>query len=94
MAFRRNTYYVYVAVGASGTLYTGVTNNIARRAFEHATADDRSFTGKYNVNRIVYVEVFGDPVSAIEREKQIKRWRRDKKIALVDEGNPAWPRSI
>jgi putative endonuclease len=83
-------YYVYLAVSASGTLYTGVTGNIARRAQQHATANGGAFTSKYHVNRIVHVEVFEEPVAAIEREKQIKGWRREKKIVLVDRSNPKW----
>jgi putative endonuclease len=87
---RLKPYYVYLAVSASGTLYTGITGDIARRAQQHAVAGSGSFTGKYHVNRIVYVEVFEEPVPAIERGKQIKRWRREEKIALVDRVNREW----
>jgi putative endonuclease len=57
---------------------------------QHATSGNKTFTGKYHINRLVHVEVFCEPKAAIEREKQIKRWKREKKIALVDSVNPAW----
>ena len=72
----------------SGTLYTGVTNNIKRRVFEHKNHKATGFTDKYNIDRLLYFETFGNPASAIKREKQIKAWRREKKISLIDSRNP------
>jgi len=84
------TYHVYIMSSKTGTLYTGITNNIKKRAYEHKTHFIPGFTDKYNVDRLVYVEIFGDASSAIAREKQIKRWRREKKIALIESTNPQW----
>jgi putative endonuclease len=72
------------------TLYTGITNNIKKRVYEHKKHLIPGFTDKYSVERLVYVETFGDALSAIAREKQIKRWRREKKVALIDSTNPQW----
>ena len=75
----------------NGTLYTGITNDIARRAFEHKThLNPDSFTARYNVNKLVYMEVFENPEYAIMREKQIKSWTRQKKINLIESFNPEW----
>jgi putative endonuclease len=74
----------------TGTLYTGVTNNIKKRVYEHKNHLIPGFTNTYNVNRLVYVETFGDALSAIAREKQIKHWRREKKVKLIDSTNPKW----
>ncbi len=80
-----------MASGKNGTLYTGVTNDIARRAFEHKThLNPDSFTARYNVNKLVYMEVFESPEYAIMREKQIKSWTRKKKIDLIKSVNPNW----
>jgi putative endonuclease len=72
------------------TLYIGITNNIKKRVYEHKKHLIPGFTDKYSVERLVYVETFGDALSAIAREKQIKRWRREKKVALIDSTNPKW----
>ncbi len=72
-------YYVYIMTNNSGTLYTGVTNNLERRTAEHKDHLLRGFTDTYKVNRLLYYEVFQDALAAIEREKQIKAWRRSKK---------------
>jgi putative endonuclease len=74
----------------SGTLYIGMTNNIKRRVFEHKNHLVPGFTDKYSIDRLLYVETFANPVSAISREKQIKAWRREKKVKLIDSQNPAW----
>jgi putative endonuclease len=74
----------------TGTLYTGITSNIKKRVYEHKNHLIPGFTDTYNVNRLVYVEIFGDALSAIAREKQIKRWRREKKVKLIDSTNPKW----
>jgi len=84
-------YYVYLlASGEHGTLYLGVTNNLVRRTYEHRTKAVPGFTSRYGVNRLVWFESYGDPVSAITREKEIKKWRRDWKIALIERDNPDW----
>ncbi len=83
-------YYVYIMSSATGTLYTGVTNNLERRVFQHKNKLMEGFTKKYNVNRLVYVEVFDDIRVAIGREKQIKGWRRSKKIELINSQNRKW----
>jgi putative endonuclease len=74
----------------SGTLYTGVTNNLMRRVFEHKHHLIEGFTRKYNITRLIYYEVTDDVRLAIRREKQIKGWVREKKIALIDSMNPEW----
>ncbi len=84
------TLYVYIMASKSGTLYVGVTSNIKRRVLEHEQHLVPGFTDKYNVDRLLYFEVIGDPISAINREKQIKRWRREKKVTLIDSMNPEW----
>jgi putative endonuclease len=74
----------------SGTLYVGVTCNIRRRVFEHKNKLTKGFTKKYNIDRLLYFETISDSFSAIEREKQIKRWRREKKVKLIETLNPDW----
>jgi putative endonuclease len=84
-------YHVYLlASGKHGTLYLGVTSDLVRRIYEHGTKAVPGFTSRYRVNRLVWFECYDDPVSAITREKQIKRWRRDWKIALIEQDNPDW----
>ncbi|MFH1730461.1 MAG: GIY-YIG nuclease family protein [Planctomycetota bacterium] len=83
-------YCVYIATNKSGTLYTGVTNDIRRRMYEHKTKAAPGFTSRYNINRLVYYEVFKDIRAAIDREKQIKGWLRAKKVKLIQEMNPEW----
>ena len=85
-------YYVYIISSTSNyTIYTGVTNNLVRRVYEHRTgADPDGFTTKYAVKKLVYYESTHDVLSAIEREKQIKSWSRKKKNTLIAGINPAW----
>lgn len=85
-------YYVYIMSSTSNyTIYTGVTNNVVRRVYEHRTgADPDGFTTKYAVKKPVYYESTHDVLSAIEREKQIKSWPRKKKNTLIAGINPAW----
>ena len=85
-------YYVYILTNKNHTvLYTGVTGNLIRRIYEHRNeADPNSFTAKYQVHKLVYFEETGDVKAAIEREKQIKSWSRDRKIDLIFEKNPHW----
>jgi putative endonuclease len=84
-------YYVYLlASGKHGTLYLGVTNNLIRRVYEHRSKAVPGFTSRYNVTRLVWYECYDDPENAITREKEIKKWRRDWKIRLIEENNPDW----
>ena len=83
-------YYVYILTNASRTLYTGVTNNLERRVFEHKHKLVPGFPSKYHITRLVYFEVTQDIHAAISREKQIKGWLRAKKIALIESVNPEW----
>jgi putative endonuclease len=85
------TYYVYMmTTELNSTLYTGVTNNLEIRNYQHKNKTVKGFTSKYNVQRLVHFELFDDPVSAITREKQIKGWTRAKKNALISKDNPGW----
>ncbi len=84
------TYYVYLMASNSGTLYVGVTSSLKRRVYEHKTGAIAGFTSKYHVKKLVHVETFKTAEAAIRREKQIKSWRREKKVNLVDTENPAW----
>lgn len=82
-------YYVYIATNPSSTvLYTGVTNNIQRRMHEHKNKLIEGFTKKYNVGKLVYLEVFNSPEEAIMAEKKIKGWIRAKKVELIKSKNP------
>ncbi len=84
-------YCVYIMTNAHHTvLYTGVTNNLARRVYEHKRGLGGAFTKKYNVNKLVYYEVGDNVYSVIAREKQIKGGSRKKKVALIDNLNPEW----
>jgi len=84
-------YYVYIlASKKNGTLYTGVTNDIERRVYEHKHKLTPGFTSRYNVNRLMYYDEYNDIRDAIAREKQIKGWLRKKKIALIESMNPNW----
>jgi putative endonuclease len=83
-------YFVYIMASNSRTLYTGVTNNLERRVLLHKRKLLPGFTQDYNISHLVYFETFGDIHAAIRREKQIKGWRRAKKVTLVIRKNPAW----
>jgi putative endonuclease len=83
-------HYVYVLTNHSRTLYIGVTNNLERRLQEHGEKKVPGFTADYLIDRLVYYEQFGDVRDAIAREKQLKGWRREKKIALIEKRNPYW----
>ncbi|MBE7088414.1 MAG: GIY-YIG nuclease family protein [Clostridiales bacterium] len=84
-------YYVYLITNKTNSvLYTGVTNNLPRRIYEHKNKLVEGFTCKYNVNKLVYYETTSDVKSAIAREKEIKGWLRSKKNALVETMNPTW----
>jgi putative endonuclease len=83
-------YSVYILASASGVLYTGVTNNLFGRTGDHRKKRMDGFTKRYTVNRLVYYETLGDIRVAIAREKQIKKFRREKKVALIESKNPHW----
>lgn len=83
-------YAVYIVGSLSGTLYIGVTNDLARRVWEHKNGMADGFTKRYGVHRLLHYENFYEIGNAIEREKQLKGWRRAKKIALVEKMNPHW----
>ena len=86
-----NQYFVYIMTNRSNTvLYTGITNNLKKRAFQHREKLSEGFTKRYNVTKLVYYEAFDDPENAILREKQIKGGSRTKKISLVENANKAW----
>ena len=88
---RLMSFAVYMlASGRHGTLYIGVTNNLARRLHEHKTKRQPGFTARYNVDRLVWYESYDQVVEAIQREKSLKTWRRDWKIRLIEEVNPDW----
>ena len=84
-------YYVYILASRKyGTLYIGVTSDLVRRVYEHKTKIVPGFTKRYAIDKLVLFEIFDDPVSAIAREKELKKWRRDWKTRLIDEQNPNW----
>ena len=84
-------YYVYIMTNKNNTvLYTGMTNDLIRRVYEHKNNIGSKFTSKYNVIKLVYYEIFGDPENAILREKKIKAGSRQKKIDLINSINESW----
>lgn len=85
------SYYVYLLVNWNNkVMYIGVTNALERRIYEHKNKLVKGFTEKYNLSKLVYFEETQDVISAIEREKEIKKWRREKKDQLVNRANPQW----
>ena len=84
------TYYVYIMTNKTRTLYTGVTNNLEKRVFQHKHKLLPGFTREYGITRLVYFETFGEIRAAIQREKQIKGWLRARKVALIVSSNPGW----
>ena len=85
------TYYVYIlASKRNGTLYIGVTNNLIRRVYEHKNDLINGFAKKYKVHMLVYYEHTNDINSAIQREKRLKKWKREWKIELIETMNPDW----
>lgn len=90
--FEPYKYYVYImASKPNGTIYIGVTNDIIRRVYEHKTNENKkSFTARYKIHDLVYLEIYNNIEFAIEREKQLKRWTRNKKKDLIETMNPEW----
>ena len=87
---RSRSYYVYMLTNRTRTLYVGVTNDLVRRVDEHRQGLADGFTREYNVHWLAYYEETTSVEAAIAREKQLKRWRRSKKVALVESTNPEW----
>ena len=83
-------YYVYIVANRSKTLYIGITSKLHLRIFQHKTGTFKGFTSDYKINRLVYWEQFKNVNRAIAREKQLKGWRRIKKIQLIVSMNPTW----
>jgi putative endonuclease len=83
-------FWVYILASRTGTLYTGITGYFDRRISRHKMDSIEGFTKKYKVHRLVYYETFDQAQRAISREKQLKGWRREKKIALIEKTNPRW----
>lgn len=88
---KEHRYFVYIlASQRNGTLYVGVTNDLARRSAEHRDEELEGFTRKYAVHILVWFEEYGDIGDAITREKRIKKWNRDWKLELIEKSNPDW----
>ena len=87
---KEHRYWVYIVSSNSGTLYIGVTDSLTRRMLEYKSGAIEGFARKYHCHRLVYYETFDNILKAISREKQVKGWRRSKKIALIESLNPRW----
>ena len=84
-------YYVYILASRKhGTLYIGVTNDLVRRVYQHKTHAARGFTSLYGIHLLVWFECYDDALNAIAREKDLKKWRREWKINLIESSNPEW----
>ena len=90
LAMHSGSHFTYIMASRSHTLYIGVTGELQKRVFEHKWKERDGFTARYNCDRLVWFESYQDVTKAIAREKQLKGWRRDKKIALIEKMNPAW----
>jgi putative endonuclease len=86
----RKKYWTYIVASRTGTLYIGMTNNLYVRVLQHKSGEIEGFSSKYHCDRLVYWESFDEVLKAINREKQLKGWRRSKKIALIEFRNPRW----
>ena len=84
-------YYVYIlASRKDGAIYVGITNDIVRRVYEHRIKAVPGFTSKYNITQLVWFEIYDDPTNAIAREKELKKWKREWKVKLIEAENPDW----
>jgi putative endonuclease len=83
-------YFTYIVASRSHTLYVGVTSDLHKRVFQHNWREHDGFTERYNCDRLVWFEISQEVRNAIAREKQVKHWRREKKIALIEKMNPVW----
>ena len=91
ISFNKKQYYIYIMTNKRNTvLYTGVTSDLKKRIWEHKEKIIKGFTKRYNIDKLVYFEIFNDPENAILREKQIKAGSRNKKIELIKRINPEW----
>jgi len=86
----KKEYYVYILSNVSKTIYVGMTGDLFARTFQHKQKKEEGFSSRYNLHKLVYYEIYNDVYAAIAREKQIKRWRREKKVALIESVNPKW----
>ena len=87
----KRQFYVYLLMNKTNTvIYTGVTSDLPKRAYEHKQGLIKGFTSRYNVNKLVYFEVFDSALGAIRREKCLKEWARAWKIRLIEKSNPEW----
>ncbi|HVA81132.1 MAG TPA: GIY-YIG nuclease family protein [Candidatus Binataceae bacterium] len=86
----RRQFFVYIIASRTRALYIGVTNNLERRAQEHKSGMMPGFAARYHIVRLIYFEEFHDVRDAIAREKQLKAWRREKKVKLIEAMNPEW----
>jgi putative endonuclease len=89
-AMHEGSYFTYMMASRSRTLYIGVTGDLLKRVFQHKWGELGGFTSKYNCDRLVWFESHQLVTGAIAREKQLKAWRREKKLALIEKSNPAW----
>ena len=87
---RKKRYYVYIMASKSRVLYIGVTGFLMARVLQHKAAETDGFTKRYKINRLVYYESFQYINNALARETEIKKWRREKKVALINAANPTW----
>ena len=87
---RQRIYFVYILASKSRRTYIGVTNDLYRRVWQHRTRHSSGFTAEYNITSLVYFETTSDVRSAIAREKELKGWRREKKVALIERENLGW----
>jgi putative endonuclease len=83
-------YYVYILASRTRRLYVGMTSNLEQRIWQHRTKAVEGFTSRYNIDRLVYYEETDSAIEASARERQIKTWRREKKVALIEADNPVW----
>lgn len=90
MPVNQKIWCIYILSSLSGTLYVGMTDDLRRRMIQHKQGKFDGFTRKYKINRLMYYEVLPDTIAAAKREKQIKKYRREKKIALFKDSNPGW----
>lgn len=87
---RQYLFFVYIMASSSGTLYVGVSNNVYARSVQHKLGIGSAFCRKYKIDRLVYYEEYRYIRNAIARETEVKKWRRAKKVALIESMNPSW----
>ena len=87
---RAKRYYVYIVASKSRSIYVGMTGFLMSRILQHKAGEGGAFTSKYQINRLVYCQVFEHVEAAIHRETELKKWRREKKVAVIEKNNPTW----